>query len=158
MVLAAGVFGLGAPELLIVLAVLILIFGASRLADLGGSLGIRGFPWYGYVTGSRAAMFNQEFRFPIFDHVTLGLPLADIDLRGIQGAFFADAGAASTPGSDAGPLLTSRGVSFRMGLGGYAVLRLDWGKRRVHGDPHLYGLTVNYKESNFLAFFFGYNY
>src|SRR5688572_15292447 len=39
MVLAAGVFGLGAPELLIVLAVLILIFGASRLADLGGSLG-----------------------------------------------------------------------------------------------------------------------
>lgn len=39
MLLAAGVFGLGAPELLIILAVLILIFGATRLADLGGSLG-----------------------------------------------------------------------------------------------------------------------
>ncbi len=129
-----------------------------RRINLGGSLGIRGFPWYGYVTGSQAAMVNEEFRFPMFDHLTFGLPLGDIDLPGIQAAFFYDAGATTTPGSDRGPLLTSRGVSWRMGLGGYAVLRLDWGKRRVYGDPRIYGLTANYKSGNFLAFFFGYNY
>jgi sec-independent protein translocase protein TatA len=38
-ILAPGILGLGAPELLIILAVLILIFGATRLTDLGGSLG-----------------------------------------------------------------------------------------------------------------------
>ncbi len=32
-------FGLGVPELLIILAILVLLFGASRLADLGGSMG-----------------------------------------------------------------------------------------------------------------------
>ncbi|HYF65247.1 MAG TPA: twin-arginine translocase TatA/TatE family subunit [Herpetosiphonaceae bacterium] len=32
-------FGLQAPELLIILLIVIVIFGASRFADLGGSLG-----------------------------------------------------------------------------------------------------------------------
>jgi sec-independent protein translocase protein TatA len=39
MVLAAGPFGLGAPELLIVLAIVILLFGATRIGDVMGSLG-----------------------------------------------------------------------------------------------------------------------
>lgn len=37
--LAPGIAGLGLPELLIIAFVVVLIFGASRLADLGGSLG-----------------------------------------------------------------------------------------------------------------------
>lgn len=36
---AAGPFGLGFPELIIILVVILLIFGASRLADVGGALG-----------------------------------------------------------------------------------------------------------------------
>ena len=32
-------FGLGVPELLIILAIVVVLFGASRFADLGGSLG-----------------------------------------------------------------------------------------------------------------------
>ncbi len=103
-------------------------------------------------------MINEEFRFQIFDHIVLGLPVADLGLPGIQGAFFADAGAATTPGNRAGPLLSSRGVSWRMGLGPFAVLRLDWGKRQVHGDPAVYGLSTSYKSGSFLNFFFGYNY
>ncbi len=31
--------GLGVPELLIILAIVILLFGASRVADLGGAMG-----------------------------------------------------------------------------------------------------------------------
>ena len=39
MVLAAGPFGLGPLEMVLILLVLVMIFGATRLADLGGSLG-----------------------------------------------------------------------------------------------------------------------
>jgi sec-independent protein translocase protein TatA len=39
MVAAAGPFGLGPMELVIILLVLVMLFGATRLADLGGSLG-----------------------------------------------------------------------------------------------------------------------
>ena len=103
-------------------------------------------------------MVNQEFRFQLWDRLTFGFPIADIAFPGIQTAFFGDAGLANTPGSPQGPLLTSYGVSWRMGMGPFAVLRLDWGHRRVHGDPFIYGLPSKYQNGGFLDFFFGYNY
>ncbi len=36
---AVGPFGLGPLELVIILVILVMIFGASRLTDIGGSLG-----------------------------------------------------------------------------------------------------------------------
>lgn len=39
MFLRAGPLGLGPLELVIILLVLVMLFGASRLADIGGSLG-----------------------------------------------------------------------------------------------------------------------
>ena len=43
-------------------------------------------------------------------------------------------------------------------MGPLAVLRLDWGHRRVHGDPRRYGLAPYYQKGGFVTFFFGYNY
>lgn len=37
--LAAGPFGLGFPELIVILVVVLLIFGTARVADIGGALG-----------------------------------------------------------------------------------------------------------------------
>lgn len=34
-----GIGGLGVPELLIILVVVLVVFGASRVADIGGSMG-----------------------------------------------------------------------------------------------------------------------
>ena len=126
--------------------------------NIGGSLGVRGFPWYGYVSGSKVWVVNQEFRFQMLDRLVLGVPITDFVLPGIQAAPFFDVGAATTPGSPTGPTLSSRGISWRMALGPFAVLRLDWGHRRVYGDPGLYGLTQNYRSGRFVDFFFGYNY
>lgn len=39
MIMAAGPFGLGPLELGIILLVIVMLFGATRLADIGGSLG-----------------------------------------------------------------------------------------------------------------------
>ena len=129
-----------------------------RRINIGGSLGLRGFPWYGYIAGSHAYMLNQEFRFQLWDRLTFGFPITDITFPGVQTAFFGDAGLANTPGSPEAPVLSSYGVSWRMAMGPFAVLRLDWGQRKVHGDPHRYGLPTYYKNGSFLDFFFGYNY
>ena len=39
MALAVGPFGLGPLELVVILVILVMLFGASRLTDIGGSLG-----------------------------------------------------------------------------------------------------------------------
>lgn len=38
-VLAPGILGLGVPEILIICAVIVLIFGVSKVGDIGGALG-----------------------------------------------------------------------------------------------------------------------
>ena len=39
MAVIGGVFGLGVPELLIILVIILVIFGAGRLPEIAGSLG-----------------------------------------------------------------------------------------------------------------------
>ncbi|HEY8257842.1 MAG TPA: hypothetical protein VIG08_09305, partial [Gemmatimonadales bacterium] len=100
-----------------------------RRVNIGGTLGLRGYPQFGYIVGSRAFMFNQEVRFPILTHLTLGTPFGDLDLPEIQAGAFTDVGRATFSTATNRALLGSYGVSFRMALGPLTVLRLDVGRR-----------------------------
>ncbi len=71
-----------------------------RRMNIGGTVGLRGYPQYGYILGSQAYMFNQELRFPILTHLTLGLPFGDSDCRRFR--------AASSPSRQGAPTHDSR--------------------------------------------------
>ncbi len=131
-----------------------------RRVNLGGTLGLRGYPEYGYIVGSRAWMVNQELRFPLLRHLTLGTPAGDLPFPGIQGALFFDVGKATFEHIGPRATLGSWGASFRMALAPLAVIRLDWGRRFSSGNNGFegYSLTDNDKHRTFVHFFFGYNY
>jgi Haemolysin secretion/activation protein ShlB/FhaC/HecB/WD40-like Beta Propeller Repeat len=130
-----------------------------RRVNIGGTLTIRGYPQFGYIVGTRAFMVNQELRFPVLTHFTLGTPFGDIDFPEVQAGVFADLGRASLSTSTVRALLGSYGVSFRMALGPLAVLRLDLGRRfSDHNKFGGYGLSRDQKNLSFVSFYFGYNY
>ena len=129
-----------------------------RRINIGGTLGLRGYPEFGYIVGTRAYMLNQEVRFPILTHLTLGTPFGNLDFPEIQGGLFADVGKALMYQGTDRALLGSYGVSFRLALAPLAVLRLDWGRRFSDGDFRGYSLSREQRQPGFVHFFFGYNY
>ena len=129
-----------------------------RRVNIGGTIGLRGYPEFGYIVGSRAYMLNQELRFPLLNHLTLGTPLGDITFPEIQAALFADVGKAVLHYDSNRALLGSYGISFRLALGPLAVLRLDLGRRFTDRNYQGYSLSSDQRDPGFLHFFFGYNY
>jgi WD40 repeat protein len=129
-----------------------------RRTNIGGTLALRGYPLFGYILGSQAIMANQEVRFPLLTHLTLGTPLGDLDFPEIQAAFFTDVGKATFETSTDRAVLGSYGISFRMALGPLAVLRLDVGRRFSNDDFRGYGLAPDQTDGGFVSFFFGHNY
>jgi hypothetical protein len=126
--------------------------------NIGGTVGLRGYPEFGYIVGTRAYMLNQEIRFPLLTHLTLGTPVGDVDFPEIQGAIFTDLGKALLHQDSDRALLGSYGLSFRLALGPLAVLRLDVGRRFTNRDYQGYSLSDQQKKPGFVHFFFGYNY
>lgn len=126
--------------------------------NVGGTTGLRGYPNYGYLLGSKAWMGNAELRFPLLDYFTLGTAIGAARFPEIQGAFFVDAGRAWFTREEHRALLGSYGVSFRWPVFPGLVLRLDWGRRFSNDKFNGYGLTDKQKRRSFLQFFFGYNY
>jgi hypothetical protein len=126
--------------------------------NIGGTVGLRGYPEFGYIVGTRAFMLNQEIRFPLLTHLTLGTPFGDIDFPEIQGGIFADLGKALMHQDANRALLGSYGISFRLALGPLAVLRLDVGHRFSDGSYRGYSLNAEQRKPSFVHFFFGYNY
>jgi hypothetical protein len=129
-----------------------------RRTNIGGTLGLRGYPEFGYIVGTRAYMLNQELRFPLLTHLTLGTPFGDIDFPEIQGGLFADVGKALLHQDSGRALLGSYGLSFRLALAPLAVLRLDVGRRFSDRRYRGYSLNADQRHAGFVHFFFGYNY
>ncbi|HEY8195391.1 MAG TPA: hypothetical protein VIG04_00325 [Gemmatimonadales bacterium] len=126
--------------------------------NIGGTLGLRGYPEFGNILGSHAFMVNQELRFPILTHFTLGTPFGDIDFPEVQGGLFVDVGKATFPTGIDRALLGSYGLSFRLALAQLLVLRLDLGRRFTDDHYRGYSLNAQQRQTGFLSFFFGYNY
>ena len=129
-----------------------------RRTNIGGTTALRGYPQFGFILGSSAWMANQEVRFPLLTHLTLGTPLGDLDFPEIQGALFTDVGKASFESSDDRAVLGSYGISFRLAIGPLAVLRFDVGRRFSSDNYRGYGLAPGQRDAGFVSFFFGHNY
>ncbi len=129
---------------------------------IGGSWALRGYPQYSYLAGDRALMANAEWRFPLFNYLSIGSPLGEIRFPGVQGALFSDLGRAwSEQATDRG-WLGAYGLGLRMSLFGPLILRLDMGWRYGFGNVESYDLPGNYPVSGpgtgFVALWFGYDY
>jgi hypothetical protein len=130
-----------------------------RRINIGGTLGLRGYPQFGYILGSHAFMLNQEIRFPVLTHLTLGTPFGDLTFPEIQGSFFGDVGKATFPSAGLDrALLGSYGLSFRLAIAPLAVIRMDIGRRFTDDKYAGYSLSGEQKRPGFVSFFFGYNY
>ena len=94
---------------------------------LGGSQSLRLYERRAQI-GRSSALLNQEVRFPLVRGLALGLPMGLLELPGVEGAIFADAGSAWEPGQDP-DWRGSYGFGFRLGFGGFLVMRFDVGWR-----------------------------
>ena len=94
---------------------------------MGGSLTMRGYP-YRYFEGTRMAMANLEYRFPLLDRLVLGVPFRGFGLPGLEAAVFGDAGTAWESFERFRDPRGSFGFGLRTSLAGYMVLRYDFAK------------------------------
>ena len=129
-----------------------------RRTSIAGSWGLRGYPQYGYVAGTRAWLVNVEYRFPILDFLTIGFPFGAARFPGVQGALFVDYGRAWSRTTTNRGVLGSSGLGLRMPIGPPLVLRLDIGYRLGTKDLDAYGLPASTPNRRFVDFFFGFNY
>ena len=129
-----------------------------RRISIAGSWGLRGYPQYGYVAGTRAWLVNAEYRFPILDFLTIGFPFGAARFPGLQGALFVDYGRAWSKTTANRGVLGSSGLGLRMPIGPPLVLRLDLGYRLGTMDLEAYGLPASTHNRRFVDFFFGFNY
>ena len=129
-----------------------------RRVNIGGTLGLRGYPQFGYIVGSEAFMFNQEIRFPLLTHLTLGTPLGDLDFPEIQAGLFTDLGRPSSP-----PRPTARSSAATELASAWR-----WARSRSSGWTSAAGSATTIpglqperrtrRKPGFVSFFFGYNY
>lgn len=128
------------------------------MRNIGGTTGLRGYPNFGHIIGTRAWMVNQEVRFPLFNRLILGTPLGDIVFPEFQGAIFADYGRAWIGSNSSRRPLGSAGGSVRLAIAPLAVVRFDAGVRFGGNDRQGYDLDDRQRDGGFFSFFFGYNY
>jgi hypothetical protein len=129
-----------------------------RRTSIGGSWGLRGYPRFGGVSGTRAMLINQEIRFPLSDFIAIGFPFGTLRFPGVQGALFGDVGGAWADGDRRRGILGSAGLGLRTAVTYPLVLRFDFGWRFAVGDFVGYTLPPLDGNRSFFDFFFGFNY
>lgn len=138
------------------------VSGGDRpnFVNIGGTLGMRGYPLFNYIEGTHAIMINQEVRLPALRYIAFGTPAGAVTFPGIQLAPFLDLGKAWFPTGDRRGWIGSYGLSSRLSLGPFITFRLDWGRRFSASENGIasYKLGPSNRKPGFLKFFFGYNY
>ncbi len=129
-----------------------------RSISIGGSWGLRGYPPWGYISGTNAWLFSAEWRFPITNFLSVGFPFGEVRFPGVQAAVFSDYGRAWSASTTNRGTLGSSGLGLRMPVAPPLVLRLDFGWRWMKGNTLAYGLPPRSNQSRFVDFFFGFNY
>ena len=126
----------------------------ARIA-IGGAYTLRLYPFLGFI-GSRAWMFNAEWRFAFLHGLALGFPFGTMRFPGIQAAPFFDVGQVWLEDRNPIGMWGSYGIGFRMPLIFPLVLRLDVGKRFKSGE--LPTRLIPDFSKTVVAFFIGFNY
>lgn len=93
---------------------------------LGGSWMLRGYPRFRFW-GSRLVLLSHELRFPIVHAVVVRTPLGLLELPGVRGALFVDAGTAWE--GDAPEWHGSIGLGLRIPLGWVTTVRVDLSRK-----------------------------
>lgn len=113
---------------------------------------LRGYDYYELV-GTKFALVNVEFRYPLFQHLVMGWPLP-VGIHNVRGAFFLDLGSAWDTNKSFKPISSANGLpkleDLKAGYGlgarinlGFAILRFDTAWRtdltqKSPGDPRYY--------------------
>lgn len=129
----------------------------SRI-NIGGTVGLRGYPNFGNLLGSKAWLLTNEVRFPLLNRLVLGTPIGELIFPEFQGAIFGDLGRAWVQDNSPRGVLGSAGGSVRLALAPLAVVRFDAGVRFGGNNREGYGLTDKERDGGFFSFFFGYNF
>jgi hypothetical protein len=106
---------------------------------MGGSWDLRLYPRW-QIWGQKTVLWSNEFRFPFIDQFAVAFPFGGLGFRAIRGAIFFDMGNAWD--DRLSYLLGATGLGLRLNLGGFLVLRYDFGRRILWRDIDR-GLALN---------------
>ena len=124
---------------------------------MGGSWDLRGYKRWS-LWGKKIFLINNELRFPFIDRFIINFPFGGMGFSAIRGASFIDFGNAWD--DELNSVLGSAGFGIRFRLGGFLVLRYDFGKKFTLTDTEDLFNKNNLKIGSgmFQQFFFGWDF
>lgn len=124
---------------------------------MGGSWDLRLYPRWS-IWGEKVVLVSNEFRFPFIDNFFVRFPFGGLGFSTIRGAAFVDMGNAWNERPR--KILGSAGLGIRLQLGGFLVLRYDFGRQfyidNVDSNPSL--RDIHLRPGVRQQFFFGWDF
>jgi len=124
---------------------------------MGGSWDLRLYPRW-QIWGQKTFLLSHEFRFPAIDQFVVAFPFGGLGFNAIRGALFMDVGNAWD--NHLRDLLGSAGLGIRLRVGGFLVLRYDFGKRFTWTDidDEFAWSNLKLQPKTYHQFFFGWDF